>query len=85
MHIDPPLTVDLHLDDSNQLFVGIEETLGINAAAATREELIERIEEDLDVQWRTYARSSDNNLTPKAQARKMALRKRIYWESDATK
>lgn len=83
LHIDPPLKVDVQLDDSYQCFIAIEETLGINVAAATREELIELIEEDLDVQWRTYADSSDNELTQKAQARKRALRNRIHWESHA--
>ncbi|MEP7219562.1 MAG: hypothetical protein ABI876_11635 [Bacteroidota bacterium] len=75
--IDPQLTIAIQLDESSQFFTAVDEDLGIDATAETREELLEIIEQDIDVQWRAYANAQDNELTRKALARKNALRDRI--------
>ncbi len=85
LHLTPPLQIDVNADESYQFLVAVDAELGIEAMAVTREELLEEIERDIDVQWRTYALAPDDDLTPNAQRRKHALRIRIREVTNATK
>lgn len=77
LRIDPPLELALGFDDANRYVTATEESLRIDLAATAREELLELLNEEIDVQWRNYANVPDTELTPKARERKRALRKRL--------
>lgn len=68
-----PLTLTPELDETEQLFVLADDTIGIDLIAETRTELDEALQHELRLLWRDYALAPDNQLTKGAQALKRRL------------
>jgi hypothetical protein len=70
-------SIEPELDESQQFMVLMDEPLGIDVVAATREELFTALAEELDVLWRNYALAADEQLSPAAIQLKTRLREAI--------
>jgi hypothetical protein len=79
LHIQasPALSVEPELDDTQQLLCVVQEALGIDVFAPTRETLLAELNEQLAMLWREYALAPDAELDDKAQSLKQALRARF--------
>jgi hypothetical protein len=82
---DPPLTLEPTMDEeSGQLYILIDEKLGIDVYAQTRENVIDELAEQLLFQWDTYAIENPERLTPGARRLREALRSRMREDTLAT-
>ena len=77
LEIAPPLVLQPTMDDSEQLLCVLDEQLGVDAFASTRETLVSEIAEQLDMLWHEYALAEDDALDPVALLRKCALQSRM--------
>jgi hypothetical protein len=77
LEIAPPLVLQPTMDDSEQLLCVLDEQLGVDAFASTRETLFSEIAEQLDMLWHEYALAEDDALDPVALQRKCALQSRM--------
>lgn len=69
-----PIVISPKLDeDSHQVFVVEDESLGLDVFASTRDELVSEIQAQLSVLWREYALENDSKLTDSAIALKNRL------------
>lgn len=68
-----PISLDINLDDSEQLLLIEDESIMLNVFAQTREELWEELKEQIWVLWREYALENDNELSPPAIKLKQRL------------
>lgn len=69
-----PVVLTPKLDeDSHQVFVVEDDSLGLDVFAATRDELVAEVYAQLAVLWREYAMEDDGNLTASAIALKQRL------------
>jgi len=76
--IDPPLTLEPSMDeDSGQLFILTDASLGIDVFAQTREGVVDELAEQLLFQWDTYAHEDPGRLTPGALRLREAMLARI--------
>ncbi len=76
--LDPPLTLEPTMDEeSGQLYMLADESLGIDVFAQTREAVIDELAEQLMFQWDAYAREIPNRLTVGARRLQDALRARM--------
>ncbi len=71
------------LDESEQLYVLIDEELGVDVVAHSRDEVYETLLLDVEVLWRSYALAPDEELAPDAMALKKRLRSLIVEKTDA--
>lgn len=60
-------------EESGQFFVVREDSIGLDAFAATRESLVREVRDQLSLLWREYALEADSRLTRHARSVKMAL------------
>jgi len=67
------LTFTPELDETEQMFVLQDDTIGIDLIAETRAELDEALQHELRLLWRDYALVPDEKLTRGAQALKRRL------------
>jgi hypothetical protein len=77
LSIDPPLVIQLALDETKQLYVATDADLGLHALAYTRDALVEEIHEQLLFLWHTYASDDPIPLTPGAHRVRDALHVRL--------
>lgn len=77
IHASPPLSVELVLDDTQQLLCFEQHELGIDVFAHTREALLAELNEQLAMLWREYAMAPDAELDDVAGNVKRALRARF--------
>ena len=79
LHIQasPPLSVEPELDGTQQLLCVVQEALGINVFAPTREALLAELNEQMAMLWREYALAPDAELDDQAAMLKQALRARF--------
>ena len=77
LEIVPPLVLQPTMDDSEQLLCVLDEPLGVDAFAITREALFSEIAEQLDMLWQEYALAEDDALDAVAIQRKYALQSRM--------
>jgi len=84
--LDPPLTLEPTMDEeSGQLYMLVDEDLGVDVFARTRAEVIDELAEQLMFQWDTYAREVPERLTPGARRLREALLARIREDEIAPK
>ena len=60
---DPALTLDVVLDDSQQLYIASDESMGVHAYAQTRDQLAEEIAEQIAFNWDEYASHDPSELS----------------------
>jgi hypothetical protein len=85
LEIDPPLVLEPTLDEeSGQLYTVIDQDLGIDVFATSREQLVEELAEQLLFAWDAYARGAPENLTSAARRLRDALLSRIRERNLAT-
>lgn len=78
LELDPPLTLVPTLDDeSGQLYMAVDESLGVHVFAPTREQLADELAEQLLFLWDTYAQEDPRHLTESAQHLRDELRTRL--------
>jgi hypothetical protein len=76
--IDPPLALETFLDEeSGQLYVLVQDDLGIHVFAQTPEQLAAELVEQLFFLWDACARESQDRLTAPAQRLREALLARM--------
>lgn len=69
-----PIILSPKLDEeSHQVFVVEDESLGLDVFASTRDELVSEVQSQLAVLWREYALEDDSKLTDSAIALKQRL------------
>lgn len=84
--LDPPLTISPHLDeDTKQLYVAVDDSIGLHAFAYTRALLADEINEQLVFLWHAYAQEDPEKLTESAQKLRQALRDRLRLGAYATR
>jgi hypothetical protein len=84
--IDPPLRFDPVLDEeSGQLYLLADPTLGIDVFARTREEVADELAEQVLFQWDTYALEASEKLTAGARLLREALLGRMSEDDLATR
>jgi hypothetical protein len=77
--IDPPLTINPYLDeDTKQLYVAVDDSIGLHAFAYTRALLADEISEQVVFLWQAYAQEDPEKLTEGAQKRRDVLRGRLH-------
>ena len=82
---DPPLTLEPTMDEeSGQLYILTDESLGIDVFAQTRENVIDDLAEQLLFQWDAFALEDPERLTPGARRLREALRSRMREDTLAT-
>ncbi len=75
--LTPPLTLTPHLDDeSSQLYVMMDEPLGVHVYAQTRDQLVEELAGQLSFLWDAYALEAPERLTE--PARRLAEELRVW-------
>ncbi len=85
LEIDPPLVLEPTLDEeSGQLYTVIDQDLGIDVFATSREQLVEELAEQLLFAWDAYARRAPENLASAARRLRDALLSRIRERNLAT-
>lgn len=85
LEIDPPLVLEPTLDEeSGQLYTVIDQDLGIDVFATSREQLVEELAEQLLFAWDAYVRGAPENLTSAARRLRDALLSRIRERDLAT-
>lgn len=67
------MAIEPELDESQQLMILREESLGIDVVAATREELFQGLVDEIEILWRNYAQAPDTQLSPAASQLKQRL------------
>ena len=72
--IEPLFLIPVLDEDSGQLFTVCDDSLGIDAFAETRAQLVEEVREQLAFMWQEYALADDETLTESAQKVKAILR-----------
>jgi hypothetical protein len=78
LHLTPPLTVNLTLEEESKQTIGaIDESINLYAFAPTREDLADEIAEHLVFLWRSYALEEASKLSPKAKLLRVSLLARI--------
>ncbi len=76
--IDPPLAFDPVMnEESGQLYRIIDEDLGIDVFAPTREQLVNELIEQMFFTWDAYAQEVPEKLTFAARRLQEALLKRV--------
>jgi len=75
--IEPPLSLAPRMDDSSQLFVLIEESLGIDVFAQTRDQVADEFHEQMFFLWDAFALEAPDQLTPGALKLREALLGRV--------
>lgn len=76
--IEPLLTLTPLLDEeSKQLFVATDESLGLHVYAPTRDQLVDEVAEQLMFLWDTFGCGSSERLTEDARQLRTRLRARI--------
>jgi hypothetical protein len=74
LHLTPPLTVNLTLEEQSKQTIGaIDESINLCAFAPTREDLADEIMEHLVFLWRSYALEDVSKLSLKAKLLRDAL------------
>jgi len=76
-----PITLDVFLDESKQLYCVERADIGISASSSTREGLLGEIESQLAMLWQEYALASNEELDRPAREMKQALLERFFVES----
>jgi hypothetical protein len=77
LRLDPPLTIVPTLDDSEQLYVISDDELGLHLFAQTREQLAEKLAEQLVFSWDADATEDPSRPTESAQHLRDTLRERL--------
>jgi hypothetical protein len=80
---EPPLTLQLALDEGKQLMCVEDHVLGIDTFAQTREGLIAEVSEQVAMLWSEYAHAEDSELDGPARQLKQALLNRFSEVADA--
>jgi hypothetical protein len=82
LHLTPPLTVNLTLEEQSKQTIGaIDESINLYAFAPTREDLTNEIAEHLVFLWRSYALGDISKLSPKAKLLRDTLFGRVQADS----
>ncbi len=83
--INPPLMLEPSMDeDSGQLYLLVDDELGIHVFARTREEVADELAEQVLFQWDTYALESPENLSQGAKRLRQGLLARMREDGLAT-
>ena len=83
--INPPLMLEPSMDeDSGQLYLLVDDELGIHVFARTREEVADELAEQVLFQWDTYALKSPENLSQGAKRLRQGLLARMREDGLAT-
>lgn len=75
--LDPPLVLIPELDESGQLYVAVDDGLGVHVFAPTRRQLAREVAEQLLFLWDTYVQEDPERMTKAAQQLRQALLNRI--------